>query len=67
MEPIEGSETSDFKPQKPGKYPKENILHVECFFVDPHSELNDWCKKFEINLLVTSYRNTFTSKSAFQH
>jgi hypothetical protein len=27
MEPIEGSETSDFKTQKPGKYPKENILH----------------------------------------
>ena len=29
MEPIEGSETSDFKPQTPGKYPKENILHKE--------------------------------------
>jgi hypothetical protein len=29
MEPIEGSETSAFKPQKPGKYPKENILHKE--------------------------------------
>jgi hypothetical protein len=27
MEPIGGSETSDFKPQTPGKYPKENILH----------------------------------------
>ena len=27
MEPIEGSETSVFKPQTPGKYPKENILH----------------------------------------
>jgi hypothetical protein len=27
MEPIEGSETSAFKPQTPGKYPKENILH----------------------------------------
>ena len=26
MEPIEGSETSAFKPQTPGKYPKENIL-----------------------------------------
>jgi len=26
MEPIEGSETSAFKPQMPGKYPKENIL-----------------------------------------
>ena len=28
MEPIEGSETSAFKPQTPGKYPKENILHL---------------------------------------
>jgi len=26
MEPIEGTETSDFKSQTPGKYPKENIL-----------------------------------------
>jgi len=29
MEPIEGSETSAFKPQTLGKYPKENILHNE--------------------------------------
>ena len=29
MEPIEGSETSAFKPQTLGKYPKENILHKE--------------------------------------
>ena len=29
MEPIEGSEASAFKPQTPGKYPKENILHKE--------------------------------------
>ena len=29
MGPIEGSETSAFKPQTPGKYPKENILHKE--------------------------------------
>jgi hypothetical protein len=29
MEPIECSETSAFKPQTPGKYPKENILHKE--------------------------------------
>jgi len=29
MEPMEGSETSAFKPQTPGKYPKENILHKE--------------------------------------
>jgi hypothetical protein len=26
MEPIEGSETSAFTPQTPGKYPKENTL-----------------------------------------
>jgi len=29
MELIEGSETSAFKTQTPGKYPKENILHKE--------------------------------------
>jgi len=29
MEPIEGSETSAFKPQTPGNYSKENILHKE--------------------------------------
>ena len=29
MEPIEGSETSAFKPQTPGNYPIENILHKE--------------------------------------
>ena len=29
MEPIEGSETSAFRPQTPGNYPKENILHKE--------------------------------------
>ena len=29
MEPIEGSETSAFKPQTPGKYQKENKLHKE--------------------------------------
>jgi len=28
MEPIEGSETSAFKPQTPEKYPKENILRI---------------------------------------
>jgi len=31
MEPIEGSETSAFKPQTPGKYPKENILQNSQF------------------------------------
>jgi hypothetical protein len=32
MEPIEGSETSAFKPQTPGKYPKENTLLLSVFF-----------------------------------
>ena len=32
MEPIEGSETSAFKPQTPGKYPKENLLHNMYYF-----------------------------------
>ena len=34
MEPIEGSETSAFKPQTPGKYPKENILLGKYSFVN---------------------------------
>jgi len=29
MEPIEVSETSAFRTQTPGNYPKENILHKE--------------------------------------
>jgi len=37
MEPIEGSETSVFKTQTPGKYPKENILHklelIQLFYL----------------------------------
>ena len=28
MEPIEGSETSAFKTQTPGKTPQKNILHI---------------------------------------
>jgi hypothetical protein len=32
MEPIEDSETLAFKPQTPGKHPKENILqYTYCF------------------------------------
>jgi hypothetical protein len=34
MEPIEDSETSAFKTQTPGKYPKENILHFRiCYYM----------------------------------
>ena len=33
MEPIEGSETSAFKPQTSGKYPKENILYIKSFHI----------------------------------
>ena len=33
MEPIEGSETSAFKPQSPGKFPKENILITQHFIL----------------------------------
>jgi len=29
MEPMEGSETSAFRTQTPGNYPKENIIHKE--------------------------------------
>jgi len=31
MDPIDGSETSAFRTQTPGNYPKENILHVVIF------------------------------------
>ena len=34
MEPIEGSKTSAFKPQTPGKYPKENILQHQSSLID---------------------------------
>jgi hypothetical protein len=32
MKPIEGSETSAFKTQTPGKYPKENIIQYKPVF-----------------------------------
>ena len=48
MEPIEGSETSAFKPQTPGKNPKENILHKE------HSES---LKSRQIILSVTNEKD----------
>ena len=31
MEPIEGSETSAFKPQTPPKYPKESVLYIYIY------------------------------------
>ena len=34
MEPIEGSETSAFKPQTPGKFPKENVIHYDILTAD---------------------------------
>ena len=48
MEQIEGSETPAFKPQTPGKYPKENILHNE------HGESLK-SRQFPIYLLVSKY------------
>jgi len=39
MEQMEGSETSAFKPQTPGKYPKENVLQ---FFVSHTIGPNDF-------------------------
>ena len=36
MEPIEGSETSAFKPQTPGKYPKEKYYIWFVFLTDYH-------------------------------
>ena len=40
MEPIAGSETSTFKPQTPGKYPKENIL-LRSVFILSNTKLYD--------------------------
>jgi len=51
MEPIEGSETSAFKPQTPGKYPKENILHKE------HGESLKSIKKCIFNVVLTVHRD----------
>jgi len=48
MEPIEGSETSAFKTQTPGIYPKEKILHKE------HGES---LKSDTINLLHHNYEH----------
>ena len=47
MEPIEGSETSAFKTQTPGKYPEENILHnVNSLFIQiNHSKIEDRLRK----------------------
>jgi len=36
MEPIEGSETSVFKPQTLGKYPKENTLQFYITLIRVH-------------------------------
>jgi len=47
MEPIEGSVTSAFKPQTPGKYPKENILQ----------------KKREFAALINSYKESLCNYS----
>jgi len=34
LEPIDSSETLGFKTQAPGKYPKENILHLpSCLLI----------------------------------
>jgi len=62
MEPIEGSETSAFKPQTPGKYPKENILHKE------HGESLKRCVRnvkqylIKIIFILSLYRNIRNSR-----
>jgi len=53
MEPIEGSETSAFKPQTPGKYPKENILHKE------HGESLKSRQYFLVFLISDKYPNSW--------
>ena len=71
MEPIEGSETSAFKTQIPGQYPKENILHdyicciqeqmvMSCFGVDFEAKPNqrNWTSS---GLILHSYITMTTS------
>jgi hypothetical protein len=57
MEPIEGSETSAFKTQTPGKYPKENIPHKE------HGESLKWSLTVEMEGLGVTNIKTSTNKS----
>ena len=51
MEPIEGSETSAFKPQTPRKYPKENILHKE-HGESLKSRQTEFCLRFAVQSLM---------------
>ena len=59
MEPMEGSETSAFKTQTPGKYPKENILQYLAEFLE--WEMSD--KSFGENLNKLTVFNNFFSFS----
>ena len=58
MEPIEGSETSAFKTQTPGKYPKENILQLSSCFC--HHTIGSHCARSE-TLVVMSLRQRVSS------
>jgi hypothetical protein len=55
MEPIDGSETSAFRTQAPGNYPKENILHKE------HGEI----LKSRSITTISKTTNTSTSSTSF--
>ena len=65
MEPIEGSETSAFKTQTPGKYPKENILPCMKLFTSHtgwrvygtyrHGQLEHWQCGFKIHSSTDVY------------
>ena len=44
MEPIESSETSAFRTQTPGNYPKENMLHYPSLLESEDYLLTRWCR-----------------------
>ena len=75
MEPIEGSETSAFKPQTPGKYPQKNILQfmlsLSCsifpVFNSPHrsshenNQINSTTSTRNLQWKTVQYEQTFRS------
>ena len=80
MEPIEGSKTSAFKPQTPGKYPKENILQDGILRKEKEVTLTDidWNIEegrnetyddlhFTIVLLLHTWNNNNNNKNTFQY
>ena len=67
MEPIEGSETSAFKPQTPGKYPKENILHKEHGESLKSRRYSNFCLRNLLNSNTQTQAGSTSEMSAARH